>query len=46
MKKGEYPIYINFNDEFTSVLSNKDRVYNFYADDNEENNKIELNGSI
>ena len=28
-KKGEYPLKMNFADQFTTILTNKDRIYSF-----------------
>ena len=44
-KKWEYPISITIGEEFTSVVSNKERMYTIYANDNAICSRYELQGT-
>jgi hypothetical protein len=44
-RKNEYPIHLSLANDFTTVVSNKDKVYLFYNEQNKmSNEKIELGG--
>ena len=45
-KKGEYPIYLSLGEEFTSVLSSKEKIYTFHADDINTSEKADIHGHI
>jgi hypothetical protein len=44
-RKNEYPIYVTIGEQFTSVLSNKDKLYTFTGKDVSGGQKIDLGGA-